>query len=304
MSVNNVMEAMLNMRFYATEDYNLGLTYNINGIFPLGSIVTQTVDPTINVTTSDGNGETITQIRIFYGVPGSNAAPTVLTTVAGSSLVYTHTFASGTYYYYAEITQADGQKAWTSPIWYTKIVTPLPIELLSFTGEVTSKGNLLQWNTASETNNNYFSVERSADGKNFKAIGQVKGAGNSTQENSYSFLDVWAPEGINYYRLKQTDFDNNSTNSHIIALRSNKKDELFLIYPNPASGSFIVSVKEFSSEGYSISISNSVGQVVFSKDDNTTEQLKLSPDLSDGVYTISLLINEEIFNKKLIIRGN
>ena len=177
----------------------------------------------------------------------------------------------------------------------------MPIELLSFTGEVTSKGNLLQWNTASETNNNYFSVERSADGKNFKAIGQVKGAGNSTQENSYSFLDVWAPEGINYYRLKQTDFDNNS---HIIALRSNKKDELFLIYPNPASGSFIVSVKEFSSEGYGISISNSVGQVVFTKDYITTQQLKLSPDLRDGVYTISLLINEEIFNKKLIIRGN
>ena len=87
-------------------------------------------------------------------------------------------------------------------------------------------------------------------------------------------------------------------------MRSNKKEELFLIYPNPASGSFIVSVKEFSSEGYSISISNSVGQVVFTKDDNTTEQIKLSPDLSDGVYTISLLINEEIFNKKLIIRGN
>lgn len=302
MSVNNVMEAMLNMRFYATEDYNLGLTYNINGIFPLGSIVTQTVDPTLNVTTSDGNGETITQIRIFYGVPGSNAAPTVLTTVSGSSLNYTHTFASGTYYYYAEVTQSDGQKAWTSPIWYTKIVTPLPIELLSFTGEYTSKGNLLKWVTATEINNNYFTVERSIDGKNFKSIGQVKGAGNSSRDISYNYLDVWAPEGINYYRLRQNDFDDNFTYSNIIALRSHKKDELFLVFPNPATESFIVSVKEFSTDGYDLTISNSLGQVVFDLKNIYSEQMKLSPALNDGVYTISFVLNNEIYNKKLIIR--
>lgn len=303
LSVGNVMEAMLNMRFYATEDYNLGVTYNINGIFPLGSIVTQTVDPTLNVTTSDGNGETITQIRIYYGVPGSNAAPTILTTVAASSLSYTHVFASGTYYYYAEITQADGQKAWTSPIWYTKIVTPLPIELLTFKGEYTSKGNDLKWVTASETNNDFFTLERSSDGQNFKGIAQVKGAGNSTQELSYDYIDVWAPEGINYYRLKQTDFDGKYSYSNIIALRSLKKDELFLVYPNPSNGSFVITVKEFTKEGYGIRITNSLGQLVFSSDNNTEEQLRLSPDLNEGVYTISLVMNNERVNKKMVVQS-
>ena len=302
MSVANVMEAMLNMRFYATEDYNLGLNYNINGIFPLGSIVTQTVNPTLNVTTADGNGETITQIRIFYGVPGSNTAPTVLTTVAASSLIYTHVFASGTYYYYAEITQADGQKAWTSPIWYTKIVTPLPIELLSFTGEYTSKGNQIKWTTASEINNDFFNLERSSDGKNFESIVIIKGSGNSSQELNYGFLDIWAPEGINYYRLKQTDFDGKFSYSNSIALRSLKKDELFLVYPNPGSGSFVVSVKDFSTEGYDIRITNSIGQIVFSLEGRREEQLRLSPELSPGIYTISIVINRIVYNKMLVIK--
>ena len=302
LSVANVMEAMLNMRFYATEDYNLNVNYNINGIFPLGSIVTQTVDPILNVSTSDGNGETITQIRIYYGVPGSNAAPTILTTVAASSLIYTHVFASGTYYYYAEITQADGNKAWTSPIWYTKIVTPLPIELLSFDGEYTSKGNNLKWITASEINNDYFSLERSSDGRNFKQITQIKGAGNSSRDLNYNFLDVWAPEGINYYRLKQIDFDGKFTYSNIIALRSLKHDELFLVYPNPTNGSIIVAIKEFNSEGYDLKITNSIGQIVFSLENQTEEQQKLSLDLNEGVYTISLIINKEVYNKKLVIQ--
>lgn len=301
-SVNNVMEAMLNMRFYASEDYNLTVNYNINGIFPLGSIVTQTVNPTINVTTADGNGESITLIKIFYGVPGSNTAPTVLTSVAAGSISYTHSFASGTYYYYAEITQADGNKAWTSPIWYTKIVTPLPIELLSFTGENTSKGNNLKWVTATEINNDYFTLERSIDGRSFKSIAQIKGAGNSTQDLAYNFLDVWAAEGINYYRLKQTDFDGKFTYSNIIAIRSVKTDELFSVYPNPNSGSFVFAIKEFGKEGYGIRITNSIGQTVFSRENITDDQFNLSPDLNAGVYTISLILNDEVYNKKLVIQ--
>lgn len=300
----NVTDAMMNMRFYCTEDYNLNLTYNINGIFPMGSIVTQTVNPTINVTTADGNSETTSTIKIYYGVPGSGAAPTVLTSAAAGSLTYTHTFASGTYYYYAEITQADGQKAYTSPVWYTKITTPLPIELLSFDGTYTSDGNLLKWITASEINNDYFVLERSSDGVNFVTIAKVKGAGNSTSNIDYSYLDVWASAGINYYRLKQIDFDGNFSYSNVIALRSLRKDELFLVYPNPSNGSFVVTVKDLYNEGYDLKISNAVGQIVYSLEKSNEEQLKLQPNLSEGIYTISLVINHQVFNKKLIIQKN
>ncbi len=303
LSPSNVMEAMRNMRFYASEDFNLNVNYNINGIFPMGSIVTQTVNPTLNVSTADGDGETTTTIKIYYGVPGSGTLPTVLTSASASSLTYTHIFGSGTYYYYAEITQADGQKAYTSPIWYTKIITPLPIELLSFDGSYTSSGNELQWITASEINNDYFNLERSLDGENFSTIAKIKGAGNSTKNNEYSFLDVWAPSGVNYYRLKQTDYDSKFTYSNLVAIRSLSRDELFLVYPNPSNGSFMVTVSDFYNEGYGLKITNSVGQVVYSLENSTEGQLKLQPNLRDGMYTLSLIINKQVYNKKLIINS-
>lgn len=302
LSPANISEALLNMRFYSTEDYNLSVSYDINGIFPLGSIVTQTVNPTINVSTTDGNGETTTGIKIYYGISGSGSAPTVLTSVSAASLSYTHSFATGTYYYYAEITQADGNKAYTSPIWYTKITTPLPIELITFDGSFTSKGNLLKWITASETNNDYFSLERSSDGISFNAITKIKGAGNSTKNLDYDFLDAWAPEGINYYRLKQVDFDGKFSYSNIIAIRSLKNEELFLIYPNPTNGSFIVTVKDIFNGGYDLKISNSIGQVVFSLKNSMVEQQVLDLDLREGIYTISLVINEQAYNRKLVIQ--
>ena len=108
---------------------------------------------------------------------------------------------------------------------------------------------------------------------------------------------------MSYYRLKQTDFDGKYSYSNIIALRPLKKDELFLVYPNPSNGSFVITVKEFTKEGYGIRITNSLGQLVFSSDNNTEEQLRLSPDLNEGVYTISLVMNNERVNKKMVVQS-
>ncbi|MBL0342754.1 MAG: hypothetical protein IPP71_18800, partial [Bacteroidetes bacterium] len=173
-----INDAMLNMRFYATEDYNLNASFTVNSIYPMGSSITQSTSPNFNVNVSDPDGDISTSIRIWYGVPGSSVAPTILTSVTNvNALAYTHTFATGTFYYYTEITQADGNKLWTSPIWYTKITSPLPIELLSFTGKNISNGNLLEWVTATELNNDYFTLMRSRDGFNFEDLITVNGAG-------------------------------------------------------------------------------------------------------------------------------
>jgi hypothetical protein len=302
LSPANVREAMLNMRFYATEDYNLNLTYNINGIFPLGSIVTQTINPTINVTATDGNSETISQIRIFYGVPGSNAAPTVLTTTAAASLSYTHTFASGTYYYYAEITQADGQKAYTSPIWYTKIITPLPIELLSFDGKHSSKGNHLEWVTATEIQNSHFTLERSRDGEYFQDIAQVNGAGTSSVRHDYEYWDVQAQEGLNYYRLRQTDFDGKFSYSSVIALRSVKRDDVFVLYPNPSQGNFTITMNDLFQENYELRMINSLGEVVYTQRGISESVVPVNANLANGIYTLSLIFEGNIFTQKVIVR--
>src|SRR5690606_26093002 len=84
---------------------------------------------------------------------------------------------------------------------------PLPVELISFTGKFVANGTLLEWATATEKDNNYFEIERSQDGKEFKAIGRVGGNNNSTSINRYNFTDKDQLPGLVYYRLKQVDND-------------------------------------------------------------------------------------------------
>jgi hypothetical protein len=83
--------------------------------------------------------------------------------------------------------------------------TSLPIELILFEGE---KGNLLTWSTASELNNDYFILESSVDGVEWKPVATLNGSGTSMTENNYQFTDnYFVPDTINYYRLSQVDFD-------------------------------------------------------------------------------------------------
>lgn len=117
----NIMDAIRRMRFYSSDDWNLKVNFSI-AAQPMGSIITHTGSPTISATITDPDGETISSIAVYYGVPGSGSNPTVLTTVNNTStLSYNHTISNNsTYYYYLKITQSDGDIIWTSPIWYKR----------------------------------------------------------------------------------------------------------------------------------------------------------------------------------------
>jgi PKD repeat protein len=88
----------------------------------MGSRYTHTGSPTISVSITDPDGESTSSIALYYGIPGSGSASTVLTSNSNSNtLSYLHSIANNsTYYYYLKITQADGDIIWTSPIWYTR----------------------------------------------------------------------------------------------------------------------------------------------------------------------------------------
>ena len=96
----------------------------------------------------------------------------------------------------------------------------LPIELLSFRGTTDNVNNYLYWETASEINNHYFTIEKSTDGINYKMVHVVMGAGNSTHSNSYNSIDENPDKTINYYRLKQTDYNGNSIYSNTISINN------------------------------------------------------------------------------------
>jgi hypothetical protein len=108
------------------------------------------------------------------------------------------------------------------------ITIPLPIELMSFSGKNISDYNQLNWITATENNNDYFTLERSDDGHEWIEIDRINGVGNSTTLTSYSYQDYdYVNNKINYYRLSQTDFDGTRETFDIVSINNiNEFDEI------------------------------------------------------------------------------
>lgn len=170
--------------------------------------------------------------------------------------------------------------------------TPLPIELVDFTASpINNEMVQLDWQTASEMNNDYFTVERSSDGNFWTPITRVDGAGNSTELLDYTMNDENPLVGLSYYRLKQTDFNGDFIYSKIRAVQINKNettDDLIFMYPNPTQG--VVEIKAPETEKELIRIYNSVGQelsnfVTVSSIKSDVKTIDLT-NLAKGIYTI------------------
>ena len=102
----------------------------------------------------------------------------------------------------------------------------LPIELLYFKGSVYNSDNILHWSTASEDNNDYFTIEKTKDGIDWEIVTRESGAGNSSNQLYYSLVDENVESIINYYRLKQTDYDGKFKYSDIISIDNRNNREI------------------------------------------------------------------------------
>ncbi len=117
----------------------------------------------------------------------------------------------------------------------------LPIQLISFDAQHSGQTVMITWSTASEINNDYFTIERSTGSFDFKEIGTVYGAGNSSEIQDYDFVDTDPLLGVSYYRLKQTDYDGKFTYSDIVAVELdagfyiNENGPTLLLFPNPTT---------------------------------------------------------------------
>jgi len=195
----------------------------------------------------------------------------------------------------------------SSSIGGTGTEVPLPINLLWFKAKCNQSKVKLNWTTASETNNDYFTIERSSDAINFEAITTIKGAGNSNQNIKYEFTDQllnwhYPLSEIIYYRLKQTDYDGQFEYFKIVAVRvcQNYNKNKLAIYPNPSTGTFFIEGVEQDSR---ITIMNALGQIVLQY--KITEE-KTTIDLNNqqnGIYYIRLISKNEIISKKIIIHN-
>jgi len=111
--------------------------------------------------------------------------------------------------------------------------SPLPVELTYFRAEAKGEQVELTWETASEENNDFFTLEHSTDGLNFEYLGEIDGKGNSNITNDYRFVHPDPTVGVNYYRLSQTDFDGTNKEADVIAVDYKSDKIIATILPNP-----------------------------------------------------------------------
>ena len=186
------------------------------------------------------------------------------------------------------------------------LINPLPVELISFEGASSNAGIALEWATASEKNNDRFEVQRSQDGRNFETVGTVKGNGSTSARHNYTFLDKAAKNGLNYYRLRQVDFNGDNEFSKVISIDA--KGGLnggVTLYPNPtADGAFNIRMTP-TKEAVSIQIMDVSGKMLMNKQVTNTAEMNVNGKalgMKAGIYLIRVQAGNNVTVEKLIVR--
>ena len=190
-------------------------------------------------------------------------------------------------------------------------VNPLPVTLIDFNAELKDKFAEVSWTTSSEVNNSYFEVEKSMNGREFLKIAEVKGHGTTSESNHYSIQDR-VLNGINYYRLKQSDFDGNMTYSKVISVE--KRDFMVsspIIYPNPMTSGMSTKLTidlnpELANSGevLNVSLIGPTGNLVTKKDvvyDGSSINLDLDRDLNKGIHFVVISNVFKRYQSKLLV---
>ncbi len=183
--------------------------------------------------------------------------------------------------------------------------SPLPISLLNFEATPILEAVKLDWTTLTETNNDYFTIERTKEGLNFEAIAKVFGAGNSNGLLSYSLYDEKPYEGLSYYRLTQTDFDGKQTHSELKSVNF-KQSHVSSVKPSVhfLDGNITIKTNFKTAQNMRIEIVALDGRVVYSNDVNVpnsfhTFQIE-TLNLAGGLYNVSI-ISEIVYTEKIAI---
>jgi len=174
---------------------------------------------------------------------------------------------------------------------------PLPVELLSFTAKLDGTQVLLDWNTASEIDNDYFTIDKTKDTRKFVEVARVKGAGTTNLASVYSTIDKTPYTGVSYYRLRQTDFEGKVTDMGMVAINNTggTETQTLIVFPNPAqSVPLNVNLRGYGSgEQVALDLRDAKGQTMLSKaleTENTGEFIYAvdTTSLSPGVYVLTV----------------
>lgn len=212
--------------------------------------------------------------------------------------------------------KADGDQS--GPLTWGTIDAPLltlPVELVSF--EATAIDNTrveLIWITATEINNDYFTLERSSNGISWIEIAQINGAGNSSSELHYEYYDNEPLNGTSYYRLSQTDFNGDSETFDIKAVDITTVEEgqcVMTVYPNPCNAQCNVVLSECPENAMTdivVQVIDASGNVVQQEmpyrnyDGSFAYSIDKSNNLKPGIYFVRGVSNEELYTEQVVIQ--
>ena len=279
------------MRIYATNDYNAKVNFSIDN-YILGSSIVSSQPLTASVSYSDADGEQLSAVQVYGGKVGGSDA-TLIQTATNNTTFTIVPVANESWYYYAVLTQADGGKLVTSPIWVSSS-SVLPVKLVEFKGAIYNTNQIqLDWSTSSEINTDYFVVERLNVQGQFVEIGRTSARDRAA---AYSLLDKAPLQGQNYYRLKQVDKDGKAEYSKTVRIDFRNIYNITLS-PNPSAGLVYVKNTTGLNQKLQVQVIDIAGNMVYNKQHSGTSfSLDLS-SLPAGSYIVR--VGEDI--QRLVI---
>jgi len=181
----------------------------------------------------------------------------------------------------------------------------LPIELISFSANLVKGAVNLNWKVATELNNDYFTVERSYNARDFTEIAIINGAGNSSSVTKYSITDYPPLSGLVYYRLTQTDFDGQFETFDLISTKYEKNIANIELFPNPTGVSTVnIVVPDQITGNVVVQVSSMTGKKILEEEFNNPEghlSLGLSTIEKAGIYIVSVRSVSGTYQARLIV---
>jgi hypothetical protein len=183
------------------------------------------------------------------------------------------------------------------------LTSSLPVELLSFKGNLVDNQIILDWITASELNNLGFEIQKSNEGREWRIIDFVEGQGTSAIINEYRYNDLSPLSGINYYRLKQIDFDGAFEYSDVIAIEYANSEKNIQIFPNPSNKLINIQINNPSNQRMRIKATDNLGRTIWESgliegESNWRKEMEFE---RNGIYFITAQIGDEIVTKRVLI---
>lgn len=209
------------------------------------------------------------KLEYFNTTPGdyatlSMAGSTINNFIAGGAITEINLgpadYSSGTNYFRV-VSESISSADWKDPH-KVSITSKLvvPVEWLSFEGKIQDENVLLKWSTAMELNNDYYEIMRSSNGVEYQTIARQEGSGSVNRMSNYDYTDYRPIKGVNFYKIRQVDYDGSYDETHVIKVIMNDRNNDIGIFPNPASQ--VINIDYKLDESLYFEISDALGKVL------------------------------------------